>query len=354
VDASGGVGFDAWWLEADNPGPVIVCNVARLTTAGYAGYPSWSGSQAGADADVNNFNADLLAVVAEFGSMVQIADLDTALAKGVPPAGAPAGVTTTICPDGVHPNEYGAARCADAVIAAVRTLYPEGPLGDAAYLNTDAPLAAGMRLPRQSGQWCIPEIGAWDATAYTAVAGHMFAIPVVVTEGRERWIGLQVEQINAPATSGSSIRWAVYDDVLWSGYPCCLITELTGGGALALGTTTGMKQSPASGGGSLNQPLDPGLYWLVAKIDALGTTASQLRAINGPSPYLPAAAWVAGTPGKAMAWQLTGQSAGVLPGTFPAGAPDPARASGSRSTSGFPGGAMPGYPANQTANVRPR
>jgi hypothetical protein len=159
----------------------------------------------------------------------------------------------------------------------------------------------------------------------------MFAIPIAITEGRERWIQFQVEQTNAPTTSGSSIRWGIYDDVGWTGYPQCLIAEATSGGALALGTTSGMKNSSAT----LNQPLDPGLYWIGFKIDALGTTASQLRACNGPNPFMPAADWVAGTPSKAMAWRVTGLSAGVLPTTFTTGGTVVGTAAGSCPIVGF-------------------
>lgn len=335
VTASGAVGFDCYWIEADNPPPVIVCNIARLTTAGYAGYPTWTSSQAGADTDVANFNSDLASVVAEFGSMVQIADIDSAINKGTPPAGSPSGVTTLFASDGVHPNEFGAALCADAITTAVNKLVPEGPLGDAAYRQVDAPMAAAARRPRLSGNFYIPEFQTIDGTAYTAVQGHMFAIPVVITEGRERWIQFQLEQTNAPATSGSSIRWGIYDDVGWTGYPQCLVVEATSGGVLALGTTSGLKVSPANGAGSLNQPLDPGLYWIGFKIDALGTTASQIRAGNGPNPYLPVADWVAGTMSKAMAWRVTGLSAGVLPTTFTTGGTTVGTAAGSCPIIGF-------------------
>lgn len=329
VSASGAVGFDCYWLEADNPPPVIVCNIARLTTAGYAGYPTWTASQAGADADVANFNSDLNSVVAEFDSMVVVADIDTALNKGVAPTGSPA--TTLMASDGVHPNEYGAALCADAILAAMKRLVPSTNLGDTACLNPDSPQAAAVRRPRLSGNYYVPEYQAVDGTAYTAVQGHMFAIPIAITEGRERWIQFQVEQTNAPATSGSSIRWGIYDDVGWTGYPQCLIAEATSGGALALGTTSGMKNSSAT----LNQPLDPGLYWIGFKIDALGTTASQLRACNGPNPFMPAADWVAGTPSKAMAWRVTGLSAGVLPTTFTTGGTVVGTAAGSCPIVGF-------------------
>ena len=60
------------------------------------------------------------------------------------------------------------------------------------------------------------------------------------------------------------------------------------------------------------------LFWLVFKIDALGTTASQIRSIIGPSPYMPS--WVAaGGQVTPIAWKLTGQASGALPSIFPTG-----------------------------------
>lgn len=320
VSASGAVGFDAWWIEADNPPPVIVCNIAKLTTAGYAGYPTWSGSQAGADADVDNFNADIASVVAEFDSMVQIADINSAINKGVPPTGSPSGVTTLLASDGVHPNEYGAARCADAIVTAIRNLAPSTVLGDSVQFQVDSPQAGNLRLPRVSQGWYLPDIPTLTTTnlgTAPLVAGTMVAVPIVVTEARERWIRLMAQVTTAP-TGAWTFRWGIYDDVGWTGYPQNLVVEPTSTTTMTTGTTTGMKQSPTSGSGSLNQPLDPGLYWLVFKVETAGT-AGAFRSGNGPVPLVPNNAWTGvGSPVEA-GWQVTGQGTGVLPTTFPAG-----------------------------------
>lgn len=321
VSASGAVGFDCWWIEADNPPPVVVCNIPRLTTAGYAGYPTWSSSQATADTDVGNFNSDIRSVVAEFDSMVQIADIDTPMNKGVPPTGSPAGVTTLLASDGVHPNEFGAALCADAIVAAVKRLTPAGVLGNAAYLQTDSPQAADVRRPRLSGNFYLPEFASAGVSATLGTApftnGTLFAIPVVVSEGRERWIQLQF-QVTTAMTTTWPVRWGIYDDVGWTGYPQCLLVELTSGGTFSPGTTTGMKQSPTSGAGSLNQPLDPGLYWLAFKFDSAGS-GGVIRSILGPSQYVPSGLWTGTTQSTDVAWSVTGQAAGALPTTFPSG-----------------------------------
>jgi hypothetical protein len=78
-------------------------------------------------------------------------------------------------------------------------------------------------------------------------------------------------------------------------------------------TTAGIKSS------SLNQPMDPGLYWLALKMDTAGTTASQIRSIVGPSPYVPQSGWISTVPGADCAWRTTGLGAGVLPTAAPSG-----------------------------------
>jgi hypothetical protein len=317
VDASGSVGFDCWWIEADNPDPVIICNVARLTTAGYAGFPSWSASQATADADIANFNTQVTAVQAEFGSMVQIADIDTALNKGVPPAGSTA--TTLLATDGVHPNEYGAALVTDAILAAVKRLTPDGSLGDSAQLNIDSPQAAALRSPRISGQWYLPEFTAWS-TLLIPAAGWMYAHPFVVTEGRERWIQAQFE-VTVAATNAWAVRWGIYDDVNWQAYPQNLVTEWTSGGTLAVTAATGVKQSPVSGAGSVNFPPEPGSYWIAFKIDSVGaTTLATLRSILGPNTRMMPQWSAAGGNPTNIGYSVSGLAAGALPTTFPTGA----------------------------------
>ncbi|MFG3439930.1 SGNH/GDSL hydrolase family protein [Nonomuraea sp. NPDC047897] len=301
VDASGAVEFDCWWIEATNPAPVIVCNIARLTAAGYAGY-----SNTVTDSDVATWNAAIADVIAEFDSMVQIADIDAALGKD----------TALFASDGVHPNEFGAARIADALLAATRRLTPSTSLGNAAHLNVSSLRSGQLLRPRLSGFWYTAD-GAGTGSNYTAVAGDMFALPIQVTGSRERWVRMAVEAIASVA--GTAIRWGIYDDIGASGYPMCLLAEPSSSGAFTITTGAGVKMSPTSGQGSLNQPLDPGVYWLVLKFTTAGTSHT-FRSLKGPSLLLPNLS--AGGQGNITpsGWKLTGQGTGQLPNTFPAGA----------------------------------
>lgn len=301
IDASGAVEFDCWWLEADNPPPVIVCNIARLTTTGYASYP-----QTVTDSDVATWNTAISDVVAEFDSMVQIADLDSALNKDA----------TRISTDGVHPNEYGAAFIADALLTATRRLTPKGTYGNAGQLNTSAPRFGQVLRPRIAGFWYTADsVGA--GSNYTAVAGDMFAIPIQITGARERWIRLAVEAI--ASVTGTAVRWGIYDDIGYSGYPMCLVTEATSAGAFTITSGAGVKMNPSSGTGSINQPLDPGLYWIVLKYTTIGASHT-FRTLKGPSLLVPNLSTVGQMNITPSGWKLTGQGTGAFPTTFPTGA----------------------------------
>jgi hypothetical protein len=302
IDGGGAVFFDCWWLESRTPPPVIVCNVARLTSAGYASFPNVS-----TDADVANLNSDISAVVAEFDSMVQIADLD----------GAIGGDATLLAADGIHPNELGAARAADAVLAAVRRLSPTGS-STAGNFNVASPRSGGIIKPRISGRWYTTEYRAAGSN-YTPVAGHDFAIPFLVCQGRERYIRMGMRLATAGSVAGS-IRWGIYDDVGWGGYPQCLVIEPSAsGGALSVGTVVGLVQNPASGGGSLAQALDPGLYWLSMLVVTAGT-GQAYETLAGPVPLVMPQLDASAARITPSGWQLTGQSTAALPNVFPAGA----------------------------------
>jgi len=320
VDASGSAAIDAAWLEAYNPGPVIVLNCPRPLLIGYQGYSqntNWSGavSVTSPNADVAALNVIMAGVVAEFDSMVQLANLDGALNQN---NSLPTGVTSLYFSDGLHPNEYGNAKCCDAIIAAVQLCRPSIPLGESAQFATPNSRSGPRRRPILTGQYHLPECASLSSsTLYSCAAGDVFAIPFALTEMRILPVTFACQQSNAPATSGSNIRWGVYNDPNWIGYPQGLVFEVHAAAALALGTTAGVKtQNPPV------RPLDPGLYWIVFKVDSLGTTVSQLFTIVGPSPYLPA--WqAAGGITSAMAWKLTGQAAGSfasLMANFPTGA----------------------------------
>lgn len=302
------------------------------TINGYAQYTSGNAnftnatpaSHAAADADVAAFNTWISAVVAEFDTMVRIADLDGALGGG--DITRPANVSTYFAwVDGLHPNELGNTRCARAIYDALVACTPvdQVDLGPLELLGSPAQLSMAVRRPRRSGQLYLPECSpVWNTANYTAVVGNMFAVPFMVTEFGESWSNAYVLQMNAPTTSGSSVRWGVYDDPSFTCYPQTLWKEPTSGAAVALGTTSGMKSLT-----SMGWHVRPGLYWLVLKVDVLGTTASQLAQINGPSPYLPSWQTTATTtlpsatePWANVGWRVTGLSAGVLPNSFPTGA----------------------------------
>jgi hypothetical protein len=97
------------------------------------------------------------------------------------------------------------------------------------------------------------------------------------------------------------------------GYPQCLIRQIPTGSAFAMGTSIAVV-SPGSFGRTVNY----GLFWLVLKIDSLGTNASQFRTIIGPSQYMPNWATTGGALTN-IAWKVTGLSSGALPTTFPTG-----------------------------------
>lgn len=308
LDGGGAVMLDCWWLEAKAPPPVVVCNIARLTAAGYTGnYAGWTGTEAAHDADVDAWNADLRTLMGEFDGMVQLADMDGAIGKD----------SAALFTDGLHPNEKGAAEIVDAIRSAVRRLTPTST-SPAQNLNPSAPRAGSALRPHVSGQWYTAEYSALGT--YTFVSGDLFAIPVWVTQGREFWNRLSIES----TTSGggtATLRWGLYDDVAWSGYPCELVNEATAAGQFTITTGTGARQSPTSGTGSFTWVLDPGLYWLAVK--ACTASTQVIRTITGPNGVMPNVLST-GLPAAAASvpngWKLTGQGTGAFSGTFPTGA----------------------------------
>jgi hypothetical protein len=298
------INFDSWWLEAKNPNPVLVCNTARLLTAGYAAYSTGIG-----DTDVVTFNAGLPGLVAEFDGMVQIVDIDSALNKD----------TTKFNSDGLHPNELGAAAISDAILAAVRRL-PANQWGVAASIQPPAPRSAALVLPQLFGQWFTSQtMGGATGTNYTAVSGDVFALPFEVTSGITSWSRWSVELI--ASTVATSVFFCVYTDRRYTGYPQQIYASPANvaGTPFPLTTGAGAKLSPTSAGNGfmIRNFVDPGLYWLVLKISTAGTTT--FRTMKGPSLFVPNCIAGAGGPASTTCgWFLSGQGTGVLPGTFPA------------------------------------
>ncbi len=309
MDSGGAVMLDCWWLESLEPQPVVVCDIARLTATGYtSNYAGWSGTEASRDADVDTWNAALYSVVAEFDSMVQLAYIDTAINKNA----------DFYFTDGLHPNERGAARIVDAIRDAIRRLTPTST-SPTANLNPSSPRAGGTLRPHISGQWYTADYHLTGT--YTPVSGHLCAIPVWVTQAREFWTRLAMEVTTAGSTA-STIRWGLYDDIGWTGYPRELVNEATAGGAFSVTTSTGVKNNPSGGAGSISWVMDPGLYWLAMLVVTVGTS-QVFRALQGPNMVMPNLG-TTGLPQTTVAgalnhYRLTGQSTTALPSTFPTG-----------------------------------
>jgi hypothetical protein len=306
TDSGAATVFDSIWGEALNPGPVIWANTARLTTAGYALYTTPPTDQA-----VATFNAVQPPVIAEFDGMVQMADIDSAINKD----------PTALIYDGLHPNELGAALCAQAFQNALSQMtVPTSRYGLISNLQPPGPRYAHLARPHAAGNWYTTECGGPHATAYTPVAGDMFAIPFYITSASRRIANWSAEMI---ATSGTATTcwFAIFDDRAYTGYPQQKYVDTTAT-ALSLPTTVSVFNSASSGNASISQPMDPGLWWAVFQIGVLGTTPGGLRALKGPSPYMPNLATTGGQFTSAsgpVAWKLTGQASAVLPKTFPAG-----------------------------------
>lgn len=303
---SGLVYYDCSWLEAKSPPPVIVADIPRLTSTGYSTkYPSWTAATASLDGDVNAFNADMASVVAEFDGMVQIAYLDAKL-----------NATAALFSDGLHPNDLGAALCADAIMDAVNRLTPNQSYGVASQMNSPAAKSASVRVPLLAPNYYTAEYA--SSTAVLGTAGTMFAFPFPITESRTKWDTWAMEMAVLASTSGYTLRFGLYNDLNLTGYPDTLLQEITIAGALTTGLTAGVKTS--TGGGFVWRP-DPGFYWLVTKVEVVAVGGSPtLRYVVGPNRYMPnVTTGGAATGANYMCWQLTGQAAGVFPSTFPTG-----------------------------------
>lgn len=311
LDSGGAVMLDYWGLEARDPSPIICCNTARLTASGYtSNYPSWSGTEASRDQDCLDLNSNLASVVAEFDGMVQVADIDSIINKQA----------SYLASDGLHPNEYGAAAIVDAIQDARKRLNPTST-SQTRNFNVPAPRSSAVRIPRRSALWYTADnVPGPSVVTYTMVAGDLWAIPVVVTEAKEFWNRLSIQK--TAATAAGTIRWGIYDDVGWDGYPSEIVTEPTAAsGALTTGTGAGSVQSPTSGNGSFQTVMDPGLYWLSLLVVTAGTSVT-LVTNQGPNGIMPNSD-TAGAPFQTLGavvngWKLTGQGTTAMPTTWPA------------------------------------
>ena len=280
-------------------------------------------SHSAADADVNNWNTNVINVVAAlFDSMVQIVDLDSQI-------GSDNNLPSTIYSwfdeiTNLHLNEIGNQYATYAAWQAVTKFINSGtdlePIGVLQNTASSAYRSAGRRRTILSsgvgnGGLYLPDGAQIDvvANAYTAVAGDLFAYPFLITESTIYGMTMSLEQIGATGTS--VVRAGIYDDNGGPGgpigYPQCLRIDA--------GTTTLTAANSVQGIGALYRPLQAGLWWLVFGISSLGT-ASTLRTIYGPSDQLPSWTGVVNDVVRPIAWKVTGQSiSGGLPGVFPTG-----------------------------------
>jgi hypothetical protein len=305
LDASGNVFFDGYWIESQTPPPVLVCNIAKLTSTGYAVYTVQP-----TDTQVDTWNNVITGVVAEFDSMVQLVDVDSAIDK------ANLG-TTTLSFDGLHPTEWGAARIADAAIRALRKCRPSTVYGPQAHFNPQSARSAAVMVPYVPSQWyTTPTDAGNNGTAYAPVVGDVFAIPFFVCQGQQQAIQWSLERI--AATAAPTVFFAIFDDRQYRGYPQYMHAQPANGTALSIGTGAGVFTSTTTSGqnGYLLQPLDPGLYWLALKIATAGTSAT-LRTLSGQSPFLPNCSTTGGGNVSVNGWKLTGQGATAFSGMFP-------------------------------------
>lgn len=317
LDAGGAVMLDAWWLEAQNPSPIIVCNTARLTAAGYtSNYASWTGTEASRDQDVVDLNANLTSVVAEFDSMIQIADVDSIINKQA----------SFLFSDGLHPNEFGAAAVVDAIAAARLRLRPTNAYKTRNF-NVPAPRSAAVRKPRRSGLWYTAD-NVPPPTATTigvGSAGDLWAIPMIVSEATEFWNRITMELATVPAT-GATVRWGIYDDVAWSGYPQEIVSEPTAAsGPISTGIAAAVFQSPTGGNGSFQTVMDPGLYWLSFLVVTIGGGGAgvNLRSLQGPNGIMPNVS-TTGALSQTLAtvtngYKSTGVATTAMPTSWPSG-----------------------------------
>lgn len=316
--------FDCCWLETKTPPPVLVCDIAKAHTTGTSGsgtgyynslYNTWSSGRTvlQMDGDVADTNARIYAVAAEFDGMVQIAYCDAALNPG--------GVTDPLrTSDGIHPNEYGAGAIVDALVdARNRCTPPATAWGLTLGFNSPSPRSAALRRPRLVNYYHMPDYDQLAYATYTPVALEMYALPLNITEARDTYLRIGIE-CTAVGTVAGTVRWGIYDDVAQVGYPQQLITGL-GTAATSIATTPAAPsvRDSASLNSGFGFVADPGLYWLVVKIETAGT-GQTYRGLTGQSTYLPARPTTGIGTALNAGWQLTGIATGAMLGSFPAGA----------------------------------
>lgn len=282
---------------------ITTTTLTGVTHAGGSGnYSSntltWSGP---VDADILTFNAALVSLLPEFDAMVQLVDLDAAIGDD------PVSLGT----DGLHPSELGAARIADAFRIAATKFTTTSAYGEASQMNVPNKAMVPLFLPRMSSGWYTSPGCTLAGTAYTPVAGDLFAIPFTATTQSELWSRWSVETLGGSVAP--TVMFAIYDDRSTTGLPKHLYsTPCTGPVTLATGAAVFNSTLTPATNGFIFQGPDPGLYWLALLIVSTGTGVT-FRTIKGPSLLMPQLTTGGGGSGVTQCgWKLTGKGS-----TFP-------------------------------------
>lgn len=251
---------------------------------------SWAGPT---DADVLTFNSALTSLITEFDAMVQLVDLDTAIAKD----------SVALGSDGLHPSELGAARIADAFRVSAQRLTASSAYGEASQMNPPNKALVPVYIPRVSNGWYTSPGVTIGGTPYTAVAGDLFAIPFHSTSQSESWIRWSLETL--AGTVAPTVLFGIYDDRSTTGLPKHLYYSPCTA-PITLATGAAVYNSPGSAGnGFLVLTPDPGLYWLVLLIVTAGTGVT-FRTVKGPSLLMPQLSGGGGAASQ-CGWKLTGK-----------------------------------------------
>jgi hypothetical protein len=90
------------------------------------------------DSDVETFNTYTASAIAQFDSMVQLADIDSACGK----------IPQLYSYDGLHLNELGASKAATVIMNAIERMTPTSPFDAASDLNPPAQHLVPLSIPR--------------------------------------------------------------------------------------------------------------------------------------------------------------------------------------------------------------
>jgi hypothetical protein len=260
IDSSGQFAFDYWQIEASDPRPVVVCNIARLpnySSGSGLGYysSSWVGSPAISDTTVANYNGVTSAVIAEFTGQIVLADIDSALNKNA---------ALFFGLDGIHPNEEGVRTLVETVMSAVWTLKPT--VGEQLTDNTNADETPGIKANYGLAYAPRGSLGTGVINTLSEARSTPIFVPQPTVFSS---IGCE---ITGAASSGAYVRLAIHNDDGSGAYPYQLVYDA---GQLAASTAsasgTGTLLSINSGSGIL---LQRGWYWLSATVQDTGTPAT--------------------------------------------------------------------------------